>query len=154
MNTAIESANEYHAQADAFLARFGLKCRITLSNSKVAPWSDDGEHNHYRVTLSRPWIVTKIAGSTHAGKPTRLVFDWWDGITQTREGRKPHAHDVLACISGEGSCPETFAEFCAEYGYDSDSIKAKQTFRRAHAFAKRLHAFFTAEELEALAEIR
>jgi hypothetical protein len=60
---------------------------------------------------------------------------------------------VLACISGDAYTPETFADFCAEYGYESDSIKSLQTFRRCSAFAKRLRAFFTGAELEQLQEI-
>lgn len=66
----------------------------------------------------------------------------------------PSAYDVLACISSDVYCPETFAEFCADYGYEADSIKALQTFRRCSAFAKRLRAFFTAEELSQLSEIQ
>lgn len=66
----------------------------------------------------------------------------------------PSAYDVLSCISGDAHCPDTFAEFCGEFGYDEDSIKATQLFNRCSAFAKRLQAFFTPAELEQLAEIR
>lgn len=65
----------------------------------------------------------------------------------------PSAYDVLACISSDAYCAETFKDFCGEYGYERDSIKALQTFRRCSAFAKRLRAFFTAEELSQLSEI-
>jgi hypothetical protein len=80
------------------------------------------------------------------------VFDFWASIADAGI-LTVSAYDVLACISGDANCPDTFENFCAEYGYEGDSIKALQTFRRCSAFAKRLNAFFTPGELEKLAEI-
>ncbi len=65
----------------------------------------------------------------------------------------PTSYDVLACISGDTTCPDTFADYCAEFGTDADSIQALQTFNRCKAFAQRLRTFFTSQELKALAEI-
>jgi hypothetical protein len=76
------------------------------------------------------------------------------GTGHDPEPKHPSAYDVLACISGDAYTPETFADFCAEYGYESDSIKALQQFRRCDRFAKRLRAFFTEAELTELSEIR
>lgn len=64
------------------------------------------------------------------------------------------AYDALSCVSGDAYTPDTFADFCAEYGDDEDSIKALQLFRRCNRFAKRLRAFFTEVELADLAEIK
>lgn len=79
-----------------------------------------------------------------------------ESIEQYKEEIKrlhPTPYDVLSCISGDVHCPDTFEDFCAEFGYDTDSIKALQTFRRCSAFARRLKAFFTAQEIEELSEI-
>lgn len=76
-----------------------------------------------------------------------------DSVKVELSDSRPSAYDVLACISGDACTPETFADFCAEYGYETDSIKALQTFRRVDRFAKRLRAFFTESELQELAEI-
>lgn len=75
-------------------------------------------------------------------------------IARAETAKHPSAYEVLACISGDANVPDTFEEFCSEYGYESDSIKALQTFRRCSAFAKRLKSFFTAAELEQLSEIQ
>ena len=84
----------------------------------------------------------------------RLTFDFWSSIADAQAGIKTvSAYSVLACISGDANCPDNFADFLAEYGYEQDSIKALQTFRRCSSFAKRLQSFFTAGELEQLAEI-
>lgn len=134
--------NEYDQQAADFLTSNGIKFRATLSDTKTPAWSDNGKHgHHFRVTLSKP--------------AKRLTFDFWSSIKDAEDGIETvRPYSVLACISGDAYTPETFADFCADYGYESDSIKALQTFRRCSAFAKRLRAFFTPAELEQLQEIQ
>jgi len=136
------TSNEYGTQAEQFLTSNGIKFRATLSNTKSPAWGSDGKHgHHYRVTLSKP--------------AKRLTFDFWSSIADAQKGIKTvRPYDVLACVNGDAYTPETFEDFCEEYGYDSDSIKALQTFRRCSAFAKRLSAFFTAKELEQLQGIQ
>lgn len=139
----MKTTNEYHKQAKRFLASHGIKFRATLRDSKSPAWKQAGEKygHHYRVTLSKP-------GS-------RLAFDFWGSIADAEKGEtEVCAYDVLACISGDVNCPDTFKDFCAEYGADEDSIKALQTFRRVSAFAKRLRAFFTDGEIEQIQEIQ
>lgn len=139
----MKTSNEYTKQAEQFLAKHGVKFHATLSDTKTPAWKQSGEKSghHYRVTLSK------------TGK--RIVFDFWGSIADAEKGETEiSAYDVLACISGDVNCPDTFKDFCAEYGDDEDSIKALQTFRRCSAFAKRLRAFFTAAEVEQLQEIR
>jgi len=137
--------SEYDTQAEQFLTSNGIKFRATLSDTKTPAWSDNGKHgHHYRVTLSK--------GNP---APARLTFDFWSSIKDAEDGiQTVTPYSVLACISGDTNTPETFADFCAEYGYEQDSIKALQTFRRCSAFSKRLRAFFTESEIEQLAEIQ
>lgn len=128
---------DYEKQACDFLHKNQITIAIVLSGTKEAPWQPAG--HHYVVTLQR------------TGK--RLSFDFWGSSADKCKGVDPTAYDVLACISSDVHCPETFADFCADYGYDEDSRKAEQTFRKCSAFAKRLRAFFTEEEQEQLSEI-
>lgn len=159
--------SEYDQQAETFLTTHGLKFRATLSDSKTPAWSE-GEKcgRHYRVTISRDgykrkrgWYEWQNKSNGHPGilfgPQSRLTFDFWSSIADAEKGIvtvKPY--DVLACISADAYTPATFADFCAEYGYEEDSIKALQMFRRCDRFAKRLRAFFTEQELADLSEIR
>lgn len=144
----------HDTQAEKFLTSNGIKFRATLSDSKTPAWGDNGKHgHHYRVTLSKH-------GTNHRGQwvrwntPKRLTFDFWGSIKDADKDIKTVSpYSVLARISGDAYTPETFADFCGEYGHEEDSIKALQTFRRCSAFAKRLRAFFTEAELEQLQEI-
>lgn len=132
-------------KAEEFLAKHGIRMRISLSDSKPAPWEIAG--HHYRVTLS--------AGvRSFDNSPRRLVFDFWGSAHDAETGEDPSIHSVLHCVASDIHTPETFEEFCSDYGDDQDSRKALQTFNRANRFARRLRSFFTAAEQEELAEIQ
>ncbi len=133
----------YQEQAQEFLNKNELKMRITLSNTKHPKWDTiPGEfHNHYVVTIS-------------AKDRKSLRFDFWSSANDTRSGRYPTSYDILACISRDQNCPDTFEEFCSDYGYATDSIKADKSFRSLSVFAKRLKKFFTESELMELSEIQ
>ena len=154
------AVNEYDAQAEKFLADHGLKFRATLADSKPAPWGDASDHRtggyrpHFRITISKGKPCTAdYTGNIRAA--ARLTFDFWGSIN---DGQKPQpvatAYDALACISSDITTPDSFADFCAEFGENEDSRKALQLYRRCDRFAKRLRVFFTADEIEALQEIR
>lgn len=143
-------STEYDQQAEQFLARNGLKLRITLSDTKQCPWQE-AYKPHYRVTLSKPSSTRAISTDGGRGRENeivrnRLTFDFW--------ANDANPYSVLACLGSDAFCPDTFEEFCSEYGYEEDSRKALQTFNRASRFADRIRAFFTASEIEELAQIQ
>jgi hypothetical protein len=163
----------YDRQATTFLTSNGLKLRATLSDSKPAPRARDGESGrHYRVTLWRGAQCRRCGSPASKTQrecgncgmfsnepnailpPAKITFDFWGSISDAQKGKHPTPYDILACLSSESHCPDTFEDFASEYGYDRDSITAIQTFRRVAAFAARLQSFFTTAELEQLAEIR
>lgn len=136
--------NAYDQQANAFLTTHGIKFTCKPGSGKAPAWTDgdNKEHgNHYRVTLSK--------------HDKRITFDFWGSIADASAGlRTERPYSVLACLSGDVRCPENFADFCGEYGYDSDSRKAYRDFKRCAAFGKRLRDFFTEDEIDALQEIQ
>lgn len=147
----------YEQSAIDFLAKHGIAFRAVLAKVQKAPkWADDGsEHGlQYRVTLSRK----TRPGGVNAVCVSPLSFDFWDSIAAKEKGEVPSAYDVLACISGDVHCPDTIADFCSEYGYNSDSRAEYRAtcalFKRCSTFAKKLRAFFTETEIEGLSEIQ
>lgn len=140
----------YEQTALDFLAKHGIAFRAVLAKTQKAPkWADDGSAHglQYRVTLS-------------SGKPNarRLSFSFWDSIAAKEKGEVPSAYDVLACISSDVHCPDTIADFCSEYGYNSDSRAEYRAtcalFKRCSTFSRKLRAFFTKTEIEGLSEIQ
>lgn len=68
--------------------------------------------------------------------------------------KPPTAYSVLAGMSIDANCPDTFEEWCGEYGYDTDSRKAEAQYRLCKDHAYKLVRFFTSEELEGLQDIQ
>lgn len=152
--------------ADLFLARHGLRLRVTLSDSKTPAWNPEHEGHHYRVTLSRPAIkqtgdlardvaaTLRRKDSGASATASRLTFDFWGSLNDADNNRDPGAYQVLDSLASEATCPDTFRDFCSEFGYDEDSYKARQTYTRLKRFSDRVRAFFTDAKLIELVEIQ
>ena len=78
----------------------------------------------------------------------KISFKYGDSIDNTEKHKSPTLDDVLNCIKSDFFCPEDFKEFCGEYGYDKDSIKAKDVFKKLKRMSQKLHSIFTEEEME------
>jgi hypothetical protein len=61
------------------------------------------------------------------------------------DGKPPAVESVLDTLAldanGVGNANGDFAEWCAEYGYDTDSRQAEHTFKVCQRQAKKLRAF-------------
>lgn len=129
----------YQQQAKDFLNKWGIGFHVKRATNKCPPFCD-GKHihgDHYQVFLCRPMT----------GK--RLFFPFWNSLNDSQNGKAPTPYDVLACIGGDLTCPDDYAEFCGEYGYDTDSRTAHATWLRCSRFSKKLNDFFDTEEMQA-----
>lgn len=87
-------------------------------------WADFGA-NWYRVTLKR--------------RRRTLVTPFGMGEAHTSE---PTAEDVLECLLSDASgADQDFEQWAGEYGYDTDSRKAEQTYRQVVAQTAKLRRF-------------
>jgi len=90
------------------------------------PWDQQDEWqrnaNSYRCT-------------THY-KGRRYSFDYWQGIGISHD---PRVDDVLDSLLSDAQAGEqTFEDFCADFGYDSDSRKAEKIWRACQRVAKNM----------------
>lgn len=138
--------SKYDEQAEKFLANFGLTFRAEYLDTAAPPWGAEVHGDRYRVTLRR---------TDRTARPGRISFPYWGSASDAQAGRSPTPYDVLACLSSDIACPDTFEDFCYDFGYDEDSRAAEATYRSVARFAARLRAFFSDEaEREALSEIQ
>lgn len=139
---------DYDKQAADFCAKYGLTVKITRAQDNTPPpWAYDGG-------IQSPHGDKYIVSIRRKDSPRSLSFAFWGSYADTQEGKDPSVYHVLACTSSDIYTPETFAEFCSEYGYDGDSRKALATFKRCDRQARRLRVFFADEaERAALSEI-
>lgn len=90
---------------------------------------------HYRVTL------------THNGK--RRTFDFYMG-TALLDG--PDLVDVVSSLLSDMDAGSmSFEEFCSEFGYNSDSIKALKIHKACQRNAERVKVIF-GDDIEAFRE--
>lgn len=135
--------NEYDQQATDFLSKHGITFSFKLANTKTPDRKDDSRSvNHFIVTFKR-------------GK-NKCSFDFFDSIHNYKKGIiELLPYDALTCCSSEINCPDTFEDFCSEYGYDEDSRAAEKTFRALKKLSDKLKKFFDTEEIrDDLSEIQ
>lgn len=135
----LEALSEYDIQALAFLRDTGTRLTIEKAVPQRAPrWATDGKHGiHYSVTLEN--------------KKGAYTFDFWDSLHNKENGNTPKEYDVLAAIGYDNS--ENFSDFCDCYGYDTDSITARDTYEAVKRENKGLRRIFTSAQRARLAEI-
>jgi hypothetical protein len=193
----METTNDYHKQAEAFVQETGItvsfqyvghtsrhdskrvptaQFRVTITRDGRKPWAfdySDSEHDSYewadkydkRGTSWRPnWgpkpqsLYGKVESSTkrpedaerHAAITTGPVE--WAGYLVRKRIPVPHAYDVLAGITKND--PGTFSDFCADYGYSDDSIKARDLFLAVVEEWQNIRRMFSEEEITKLQNIQ
>jgi hypothetical protein len=143
MKTVKDILSEYDKQAEKFLSDVGATIKAEFQY--YGPHFDDDKTSRdvYRVTIERkgrvPFTFNFGQSITNSGSATSPIrnecksvycggMNNWTGLCKQHGHRRtaPTAYDVLSCLTKND--PGTFADFCADYGYDSDSIKAQKTY--------------------------
>lgn len=103
--------SKYTQQADKFMEETGTTLKTEWLD--YAPFFDGyKESRHiFRCTLKRK------------GKSFRFKF----GQSIIADAEEPKPYDVLTCLTKRD--PESFENFCFEYGYSDDSIKAHKIYK-------------------------
>jgi hypothetical protein len=138
--TTVKSETDYETNAIAFLRKWGIRFKVEFVDESCPPFCDDkdGRHIHghkHKVTMTR--------------NGRRIQFHFWNSFNDAQMRKEPSVYDVLACASSDLHCPQTFEDFCAEYGYDEDSRQAEKTFKLCLAQSERLNRIFDGEEIQA-----
>jgi hypothetical protein len=152
----METTTDYEKQALDVLERCNATFEVKLAGKKPPPFDDESyakmrahdglkdTDQHCRITIRRPG---------RAGGPVRSwTFDFWRSISDARSGKLPTAYDVLACIAK--SEPGTFENFCGDFGYSTDSIKATKIYRAVCRQYKAYCRIFDADQRAWLEEIQ
>lgn len=64
------------------------------------------------------------------------------------KGKQPAADEVLGCLVSDARGVDycrSFEDWCADYGYDTDSRKAERIFKACERSSKNLKRFFAGE---------
>jgi hypothetical protein len=141
--------SEYEKKSREFLDRTGVKMETLFTGIKPYFLEDKESRENWRIALTRKetGIDFGYGGSIDDLKANREI------IRNGQKRKAPGAYAVLASLSGDIGCPDSFDDFCAGFGYDPDSRKAGEVFNRVKELSEKVRGFFTTEELEELATI-
>ena len=125
----------YLQQANDFAKKHNVKMKINSVNY-CKHFSDDKEERYvFIITLSRN------------GK--KYTFNFGQSIAAG--SKEPTMYDILTCLEKYES--RDFEDFCSNYGYDSDSIKALKTYKAVYKEYKAVVRLF-GDIMEELQEIQ
>ena len=168
--------NEYQQQAVDFLKKADAKLEIRflgLSNN-VNLREKDVYRNTYDFTITTPrgFMKGTFYDSIHNTEISQLTVEDYAkrlyraeysvlrpherndcrlALKKAQEDAKPNEYDILACLTKYD--PETFEDFCSEFGYDEDSRSAEQIYLACVKEYKQLTRIFTEAQMEELREI-
>lgn len=149
-------AGKYGEQGRVFLEKTCTTIDVIEAVPQGEPlWiSETGGHYTERGAKPIHYSIT-LKNARHS-----YTFDFWGSINdaemvelaeKTREAVKPSAYSILACL--KDSAGDSFEDFCANYGYDTDSRTAERTRHAVLEQERNVRKLFTHDEIEALAEI-
>lgn len=122
---------EYNKEMRKILTHAGINVDIIYITKSFTNWDKDNLHNQYKVVLKR-------------GK-NEMQFDFWDSLYNTNNNKKPTTYDVIACL--EWYNIYDFEDFCFNFGYDIDSIKAFNIYTECQKQQKELFQLIPEEEI-------
>lgn len=95
-----------------------------------------GFHNQYKIVVSR--------------NDSKISFDYYGSTADLHTGKHPDLYSLLTCIKSDYQIPDSFEEFCSEFGYSTDSIRAEKIFKASVLQSAKLKQIFTEDEIELL----
>ena len=128
----------YQKQTENILQKMGVKFSSEYITHDYHFEDDKETRDIYRCTFKRD------------GK--RFSIRFGQSLKESNYGNaNPTAYDVVSCLIKND--PDTFENFCAEFGYDTDSRKAEKIYRAVCEEWEKVSAFFTEKELSILQTI-
>lgn len=83
-------------------------------------------------------------------KNKSIVLDYYMGAAHTKA---PTKKDILYSLVMDDVNDMNFDDFCMNFGYDNDSIKALRIFEACQKQTKEFYDVFNADEIEILREL-
>jgi glucan biosynthesis protein len=128
-NKEINKMTKKQANIKDFARSLKLQMDVNYADRNPSMINDSWQANHYKLTFKKD------------GKQFSTFFSQGLGISE-----EPKMVGVLECLQSDCQSTEySFDEFCGEFGYDQDSIKALKTYKACGKIKDKVHKFFGAD---------
>jgi hypothetical protein len=145
-NKRIDKCLEYTEYKDSFLAilkEIHIEIKSIGNAYEFEEYKDFSGTNDY---MNQERIVYQVR--VKRGNKS-ISFRFCDSYNNAINNKQPELYDILASIGSEYDLNDlSFEEFCDEFGYNNDSIKAQKTYNNWVEHNKKLKQIFTSEEIE------
>jgi hypothetical protein len=143
-----------NATLDTIEALEALPVKIDYVGEVPSKWDESTPRtvDQWRVTLSSKAGFHSFDYFTGLGlrKTSRAKHEW----AATAKPVKPKVADVLhSLILDASAANENFHDWCANYGYSDDSIKAMNTYKACLEVAQALRKHFSPDTLRQVREL-
>lgn len=154
------TTDSYLQQAKDFLVSCNATFECVLIDNVPSEHTKMGRHDVYRCVIRRkkkyddklviPRFTQSIVNSRGYDGQTQYLTNS-RGRHDPTTPKKPTAYDVLTCLTKYD--PGSAKNFMNEFGSSGDSLRDIKTYRAVRREWKRVSAFFSEVELNALREI-
>lgn len=162
-----QAKNDTENKVDAFLSNLGVTYSVFPAGTglKRGNWECDG----WRVVFGKADISQSFDYYTGTGHrvistfdKSRVMYDYKNASARNRQYHldslakpfAPFAASVLyALINDAQASDQSFNSWCADYGYDSDSMKAFKLYQACCETGEKLNSIFSRQQISELAEL-
>lgn len=166
--------NEIELAVESFLQEIGVKFVVYAAGTGLNRdgWTCDGWRAEFRNKTGTVEMFDYFTGTGHRVIFNERAYEFeklkLKGLNprciaaeQVRKQMEqcvhpfpPFAASVLYSLVTDSSANNmSFNNWCAEYGYDTDSIKALTTYNACCENAKRMRKIFTRDQIEKISEL-
>ena len=128
--------------------------QYNFANQRLVKYfTDDKQSRHvYDVTITRNGkSISFTYGDSVANTEIMLNQNLSRTLAKKRKGVcDSRLYSILACVASDYYCDPQFKNFCADFGYDTDSRKAFDTWQKCLEQSEKLRTIFTDSDIECL----
>jgi len=131
--------SEYNKAAELVVKELGIEMTVKFLKNDYHFAGDKDTRDIYKVTLKRG--------------DRKYSFKFGQSLYHSQAGNKkePTMYDILTCLTTQD--PETFEDFCDNFGYNTDSRSAKKIYKAVVKEYDNICKLFSDKEIEVLNEI-
>lgn len=150
-------SNEIRTKITEILSHAGVRFSAIYMGEKKNALGGTGTMDRWECTFERG-----------EDRPEMIEFDFFTGLGLRKKypyfhnlewqkpdkPQAPHPADLLYSLTRDAeACDMSFGTWCNEFGCDTDSRKALETYEACQRDGDKLRGFFTREQIEAFANV-
>ena len=143
--------NKYEKQGTDFLKSTGTELKATFLKNDYHFVDDKDKRDIYKITLKRGDREYKFNFGQSLNNSNKFKINYGK-LGKTKILVKPTTYDILSCLQTDDLVD--FKDFCDNFGYSDDSIKAEKIYRAVLNEYENLKMLYSDEELLKISEIQ